>query len=442
MHIAFLKTHTVIIGAGITGLSTAHFLSKKTNDFLLIEKENRVGGNLHSEKIDGFLLENGPNTVLINNPSIQQLINDCQLENALIFPSEAANKNRYILRRGALQVLPKNPKEVVTTPILKWHEKLAIFKDLFLPKNKQNTSVSSFVKYRFGKGVLDSFIEPFLTGIYAGDIEKMSAKHTLKKGWDLEQKYGSIIKGLKQKATTKNPQIFNFSEGLSFLTQTLAKKNAKHLMLNTSVQQIQKLKNGFQLTTNKNTIQCQRIISTVPAFVLASIIEDYHFKKALNSIEYVPVDVFHFGFKKEDVKNQKQGFGVLTKPSDKKHFLGILFNNRIFPHVCSNDNELFTVIVGGSKQGNLCKQAPETLQPLVLNEINEILECYTDPIFSNHVRYPKGIPQYHLNYEKFLKDVDDFKKNNANFHILGNYLNGVSVSDCIQNAHLLVKILN
>ncbi|MEE3037181.1 MAG: protoporphyrinogen oxidase [Bacteroidota bacterium] len=441
MHIDYLKTHTVIIGAGITGLSTAHFLSKRSTDFLVIEQGQRVGGNIHSKKIDGFLIENGPNTVLINNPSIQQLIEDCQLQKALLYPSEEAKKNRYVLRNGKLQLVPKSPLEVVSTPILKWNEKMALLKDIFTPKHKYDVSVSSFVNKRFGKAALKHFFVPFLTGIYAGDVNKMSARYTLKKIWNLEQKYGSVIRGLKQQKTNASPRIFNFSEGLSLLTQTLAKNNAKRLKCDVSVKEIKKNEDGYLIISKNYHIHCKRIISAIPAYALSSIINDKQLAKALVSIPYVPVDVFHFGFKKEHVKNQAQGFGVLTKPSDNKHFLGVLFNNRIFPHVCANDQELFTVIVGGGKQGHLCNQTTEALESLILKEVKQLLECDTNPIFTNHTKYQKGIPQYHLNFEDLKKEVINFEKNNANFHILGNYLNGVSVSDCVENADNLVKKL-
>ena len=112
------------------------------------------------QKIDGFLIENGPNTVLINNPSIQQLIEDCQLQKALLYPSEEAKKNRYVLRNGKLQLLPKSPLEVVSTPILKWNEKMALLKDIFTPKHKYDVSVSAFVNKRFGKAALKHFLFP------------------------------------------------------------------------------------------------------------------------------------------------------------------------------------------------------------------------------------------------------------------------------------------
>ncbi len=436
-----LKTHTVILGAGISGLSVAHFLSKKNNDFLVVEKTNRVGGYIHSQKKNGFLIENGPNTVLINNPSIQQLIDDCHLTHSLIFSNDDAKNNRYLLRDGKLQLLPKTPKEFLWSPIMNWHQKLTLLKDLFASKHKQDTTVASFISKRFGKAAAKQLFEPFLTGIYAGNIEEMSTKHTLNKIWSLEQQYGSVIKGLKKQKSKNSPRIFNFPDGLSQLTDTLGKKYKANLLLNQDMKQISSTDDGYKLTTTDNSIQCQRIISTIPSFALSTLIENHHLASSLNTIRYVPVDVFHFGFEKASVKNQSPGFGVLSKPSDNKHFLGILFNSRIFPHVCSLDKELFTVIVGGDLQSHLCQLPSQELKSLILKEVNELLECSADPIFTNHTVYKKGIPQYHLNHDKIEKEIKEFETNNSNFYILGNYFNGVSVSDCIKNADSLVHKL-
>ena len=132
----------------------------------------------------------------------------------------------------------------------------------------------------------------------------------------------------------------------------------------------------------------------------------------------------------------------MSKPSDNKHFLGILFNSRIFPHVSSYDQELFTVIVGGDLQSHLCQLPSQELKSLILKEVNELLECSADPIFTSHTVYKKGIPQYHLNHDKIEKEIKEFETINSNFHILGNYFNGVSVSDCVKNADILVQKLN
>ena len=438
-----MKVETIIIGAGISGLSTAHFLSKKSSDFLVIESDKKVGGIISTKKESGFLCENGPNTVLLNNDAIEELIYDCGLTNEIILPNESAKKNRFVFHKSKVQALPSNPFQIFSTPLLSFWDKIQFLLELIRPAKKENVSVKEFFDYRFSSNFTNQFIEPFLTGIYAGNIKKMSMKHALKKVWDMEQKNGSLIRGLmKNTSSKKQAPIFNFKNGLSQLTDKIKHNLEDKILTGHSVTSIRKTEGGYILIINKKEYFCKNIISTIPAFSLANLIEDKNLVKELNEVKYAPAEVFHFGFKNEDIKNPINGFGLLTKASDKKSFLGILFNSEIFDHVSSKESKLFTVIVGGERQPHLCELPIEELQALIENELKELIQSQKKPHFSNHYSYKKGIPQYQMNHQNLLDAIHYFQSKNQNFLISGNFTKGVSVSDCIQNAKQLVNNIN
>jgi len=407
----------------------------KNKDFIVLEKNKRAGGNISSEKKNDFVIENGPNTVLLNNASVIALIKAYGLWDKMSVPQETAENNRYVLLNDKLQLLPRNPKEFFTSPLLKWKDKLRLLKEPFVKKHSTNTSAAEFVRHRFGEGILNQFVEPFMTGIYSGNPKFMSAKHTLRLLWDAEQEYGSVIKGMLKKERKPKAKMFNFPNGLSQLTDAIAKELNTHIEYDCNINSIEKIEEGYRIISDKNEIFCQKIISTLPAYALNNYISDSHLKDELQKVEYVPVDVFHFGFNKKDIKNQSQGFGVLTKSSDKKHFLGILFNSRIFSHTAPKGKELFTVIVGGSKQKELCQLKAPELKSIILKELTDLMKCEGEAVFSNHYKYKKGIPQYGLNHQSLVDALENFEKNNPNFHILGNYFNGISVSDSILKAN-------
>lgn len=438
-----MKVETIIIGAGISGLSTAHFLSKKSSDFLVIESEEKVGGIISTKKESGFLCENGPNTVLLNNDAIEELINDCGLTNEIILPNESAKKNRFVFHKSKVQALPSNPFQIFTTPLLSFLDKIQFLLEIIRPAKKENVSVKEFFDYRFSSNFTNQFIEPFLTGIYAGNIKKMSMKHALKKVWDIEQNNGSLIRGLmKKNSSKKQAPIFNFKNGLSQLTDKIKHNLENKILTGHAVTSIQKTEDIYVLKINKKEYFCKNIISTIPAFSLANIIEDKNLVKELNEVKYAPAEVFHFGFKNEDIKNPINGFGLLTKASDKKSFLGILFNSEIFDHVSSKESKLFTVIVGGERQPHLCELPTQELQSLIENDLKELIQSQNKPHFSNHYSYKKGIPQYQMNHQNLLDEIQHFQSKNKNFLISGNFTKGVSVSDCIQNAKKLVNNIN
>jgi len=435
-----LKVNTVIIGGGISGLSTANFLSKKTSDFLILEASDIVGGTINSSKLDGYILENGPNTVLDNNKAIQELLSDLNITEELIYPNLKKISNRYILLNDRLEKIPLTIFEFLLTPILGIYSKIKIFSEILVPRHINDTDVESFIKRRFGKEFHDNLIVPFLTGIYADTTSKMSTKNTLKKMWELEQKHGSIIIGLiKEKNKNSKAKIFTIDGGLSKITELLSKKFINQLMLNTKVSSIVKLNESYKITLNEGEdIFCNKIISTIPSYSLKDIVFDDKLKNVLSKINYNPIDVFHFGFDRDALDIKIDGFGLLTKPQDKKSFLGVLFSSNIFEHVSINKKFLITVLAGGDRQKDLCKKSPKFLERQILNEILPLLRLKSEPEFKNHFRWSKGIPSYSMSVTKLQKDIKIFEESNKSFYIIGNFHLGVSVSDCVKNSKELI----
>ena len=436
-----MKVNTVIIGGGVSGLSAANFLSKKTSDFLVLESSSRVGGIINSSKIDGYTIENGPNTVLNNNKATQELLSDLNISNELIYPDLKKISNRYVLINDRLEKIPIGLIEFLLTPILSIFSKIKIFFEILVPKHINDTDVESFIKRRFGKEFHDNLIVPFLTGIYADNTRKMSARNTLKKMWELEQKYGSILIGLiRDKSKNPKPKIFTIDGGLSKITELLSDKFINQIMINAKVKSIDKLNESYKITLVRGeNIFCKKIISTIPAYSLKDIIFDAKLKDVLSKINYNPIDVFHFGFDRDASNIKISGFGLLTKPKDKKSFLGVLFSSNIFEHISDNKKFLITVLAGGDRQKDLCKVSPEVLEKQILNEILPLLKIKSEPEFKNHYRWSKGIPSYSMSLTAVQKDINFFEKTNKYFYIIGNYHLGVSVSDCIKNSKLLIE---
>ena len=435
-----MKVNTVIIGGGISGLSTANFLSKKTSDFLILEASDIVGGTINSSKLDGYILENGPNTVLDNNKAIQELLSDLNITEELIYPNLKKISNRYILLNDRLEKIPLTIFEFLLTPILSIYSKIKMFSEILVPRHINDTDVESFIKRRFGKEFHDNLIVPFLTGIYADTTSKMSTKNTLKKMWELEQKHGSIIVGLiKEKNKNSKAKIFTIDGGLSKITELLSKKFINQLMLNTKVSSIVKLNESYKITLNEGEdIFCNKIISTIPSYSLKDIVFDDKLKNVLSKVNYNPIDVFHFGFDRDALDIKIDGFGLLTKPQDKKSFLGVLFSSNIFEHVSINKKFLITVLAGGDRQKDLCKKSPKFLERQILNEILPLLRLKSEPEFKNHFRWSKGIPSYSMLVSKLQKDIKNFEESNKGFYIIGNFHLGVSVSDCVKNSKELI----
>ena len=218
-----------IIGGGLTGLTAAHELTKAGREVRLFEAAARTGGAVVSHAGDGWLVEGGPNT-LLETPDVVSVVNDLGLAAERLEASPAA-KNRFLLRGGRLIAAPMAPPKILTTPLLSLGAKLRLFAEPFRRPRRRSGDVSlaEFIRDHFGQEVVDYVMNPFVAGIYAGDVAKLSTRHAFAKIWAIEQTHGSIIRGqiaaMKQRRARGEPaapRSVSFVRGLQTLTDTLA----------------------------------------------------------------------------------------------------------------------------------------------------------------------------------------------------------------------------
>ena len=434
-----MKKHieNLIIGAGISGLATGHFLKKQKKEFYIFESKNHVGGVINTQKIKNFICENGPNTVLLNNNAIIELIDDLNLSAEIIYPTKYV-KNKFFLHEGKIVKSPNSFKSFLSTKLISIKSKFKILKRFFFFNKQKHETVYKYVLENFGEDVHDNILEPFLNGIYAGNTKKMSFKHALPKLWKINSTYNSFLDFLiKKKKKKKNNNPIYFKDGFNTLIDKLKTglKNEMHTKFQVKkVSLITKKKYLIEFVNGKK-ITCNKIIFTINP---KNIIDIMNLKvESFDEKLYNPIDVIHFAFNKKDYHRNIKGFGLLSKKSEKTSFLGVLFNSDIFPHVAPNDLKLITVLVGGENQSHLCELDKDQITSIVENEIKELLKI-NKIVFKKHYRWKQAIPRYNIQNIKYL--ISNFNNHLVSFkniHVNGNYLNGVSVSDCILKSKII-----
>ena len=167
----------------------------------VLEGAGRVGGAIYTHSEDGWMAEYGPNTILETHTKIKNLITELGLDEEKIYIASVSS-NRFIVKDKTLVPLPLSPTGFFTSPLFNWKSKLNLLREPFIPKRQNNyeESLSEFVLRRMGRNFLDYAVNPFVAGVYAGDPNKLSVKNALPKLYQLEQEYGSLIKGQIKKA--------------------------------------------------------------------------------------------------------------------------------------------------------------------------------------------------------------------------------------------------
>jgi oxygen-dependent protoporphyrinogen oxidase len=243
------QTDTVVIGSGLTGLTSAYYLNKARKSFIVIDKAEKTGGVIKTSQRDGFIFEEGPNTCVIGNTSVVELFEELAGFSEVELGNKDAAK-RYILKKGKWHQLPSSLMTGITTPLFSFYDKIRILGELFRKKgDNPHENLSSFVRRRLGKSFLDYAIDPFILGVYAGDPSYIIPKYALPKLYNLEQEYGSLIGGsFKKQFAPKSAlekrvsrKVFSFKNGLSSLTDALYNKvGEEHFLLISTIFKLRK----------------------------------------------------------------------------------------------------------------------------------------------------------------------------------------------------------
>jgi len=439
-----------VLGAGISGLTTAYLLYKKGADVVVLEKKKEVGGSMESVRENGCLFDRGPNSALETTPLIAQLVEELNLKDQLLYASKEANK-RYILRNNNLYPLPMSPLAFIKTKLFSTGAKLRLLAEPFIGRSEDGyyQSIAEFVERRLGREFLDYAINPFVAGVYAGNPEELSVKSAFPKLYALEEKYGGLIIGTIKSAkerkkraeqSKQSAKMFSFKDGMQALPNAIAGVLGDRVRYGCEVKEILKNESGYNVVFEHNgdeeIIGCQSVISAVPAYRAAEIFSkwDADLVKHLNDIYYPPVLVLYMIYNKKDIGHRLDGFGFLIPAKEKKSFLGALWSSVIFDGRTDEDKAAFTLFIGGSRDAALLKLDKELIIKKVIKEFEELMTIHSSPVFTSSRLWNKAIPQYNIGYIEHERYFEKFEKEHDGIILSGNYRGGISVGDCIKNA--------
>ncbi|HSX04380.1 MAG TPA: protoporphyrinogen oxidase [Rhabdochlamydiaceae bacterium] len=417
------KKRIIILGAGISGLSCAWYLSKLSHlcEFIVLEKMQRPGGYLQTENQNGFLFEKGPRTFKTSRSAeLLELAHELGLKNELI-ESDGSAAKRYLWLNQKMQKLPG--------PLFSF----SLFKEWFVAaKTKEEETIYEFAVRRFNKKLAERFFDPLATGVYAGDIRSLSMNSCFPYFKMLEEKYGSVIKGfLKERFKNKKPEssLFSFHGGVQTLIHALSQKLKDHLHFGEEVTKIRFNKNKAEVQTKSGLLEADLVICALPAEALGRIFysTDREIGSLLQSIKLQGLISLNLGFK--DAVLPFKGFGYLVPSSQQQQIYGAVFDSAIFPQQNQAPNE--TRITAMVKENTDIQTA--------LSEIKKHLKIFVLPDFVKSLVFKNAIPQFELGHRKKIQLLKQkmLEKYSA-CRLLGNYLKGVSVNDCIANSSELV----
>ncbi len=430
-----------IVGAGITGLTLGMLLKKQGTPFILLEASARGGGNIQSFHEGGYLMEQGPNSLRLND-QLYHWLEELQLESEIVKSLPTA-RNRYILKQGRYKKLPSGPPSLLTNATLSWKAKQLIWKERKnLSKSAAGESVDGFFRRRLGDEIVDYVVQPFVSGIFAGDPKKLLMEAAFPRLVEMEKLQGSLIRGMIQgRKKQQHTGIFSFKNGLGSWVSRLEELLAPNIQYNCRVSRLFS-SDPIHLEIDEGTgIDADSIVLCLPAHQIAKLLgESYpQVAKDLSEIYYPPVSLVYSAYKKKHVKHSLLGFGALHNHLEPSNTLGTIFSSSVFPERCPADEVLLTTFVGGALYPNRATQADRALLDSVLEDHQRFLGVKNEPVFQQIKRWERAIPQYEPSILKAWSKESLLQKHGI--WLGGNWIGGIAVGACVERAFELANEL-
>lgn len=448
---------TTIIGGGLTGLTIAYYLKKAGLNVRIIERGDRVGGVIDTITRDEFTFEKGPNTGIIGSTELVQLLDDLKDEIELEVPSAMVN-NRWILKGGKWCPLPSGIISAISTPLFSLKDKFRLLGEPFRqPGKNPDETVAELVKRRMGHSFLDYAVDPFISGIYAGDPSQLVTRHALPKLYNLEQNYGSFIRGaIKKRKEPKtdlearvSKEVFSVKGGLTQLVHAMQEAvGLDNIYLNISALEIDQqpagYKTSFTQQGKKISFTSEHVISTINGDQLQSVFP-FIAKELIDPIaalKYAKVTQVVACYKRWNGKSLN-AFGGLVPSRENRNILGILFPSSLFEGRAPKKGAVLSIFMGGIKKPEIFEKSNEELTDLALSEIQNTLEQFDAPDCIQVFRYKKAIPQYDVHSEARFAAINQIEKNHEGLLLAGNIRDGIGIADRVKQARQIAdSIIN
>jgi protoporphyrinogen/coproporphyrinogen III oxidase len=437
----------VVIGGGISGLACAYRLQQLGVPVTLLEACDRVGGLMGTVERDGFLFESGPQSFQ-GTDTLLQLVRELGLDAELCQADPRAP--RYVLRNGRLQKVPMSPQAVLGASLLGYGARWKVVSEPFRRTQppSEEESVARFVRRKFGHEILEYLVAPFVSGVYAGDPEKLSLRAAFPTLEEWERQHGSILRGAMKsraagpKKSSGAPPLCSFRRGVAALARTIAAKLGERGLVNARADAILRREavgsQAFEIRFSRNgrpeTAAAQAVVMATSAPVAAHLVASAapSVARTLSGIAYAPVAVVAAGYYAKQVGQQLDGFGVLIPRAEKVRTLGIVWNSSLFPGRAADGRVAITGFLGGATDPAIVEAHEDEVAALFSNDSAGILQISGPPLATCVWKHAQALPQYNLGHGHAVQAIRDTERSTPGLFFAGNYLRGPSIGKCVE----------
>jgi protoporphyrinogen/coproporphyrinogen III oxidase len=437
---------TVVVGAGLSGLAVALALHRAGAPVTVLEAAASPGGTARTEERDGFLLETGPNSVLDREGDVARLATSLGLS---LRPAAASASRRFIVLGGRLWGLPTSPKGLLGSKVLPLAAKLRL---LLEPLSRRgpagvDESLGDFSRRHLGRTATSSLVDALQTGIWAGDVERLSAASAFPRLVALEHAHRSLLLGALASRRAAGGMVVSrlasLDGGLGALSRAMAQALGKALRPKTQVTGLGCAADGWRLTTPEGAVAASRVVLALPPYAASALVQSFDEGLAgtLDAFPYAPVAVVHLGYRPA-LEPEPEGFGFLVPSAEHRDILGAVYASSAFPFRAPGGGTLLTVLLGGAHRPELLQRDEASLVKTAREELLALLGVQRTPTLSQVYRWPCAIPQYNIGHAGRVQRALTQAARWPGLWLCGNAYGGAGVPDCIRNGTQLGQRLS
>ena len=446
-----------IIGGGISGLSAAYALEEKRRaglevQYVLYEASARFGGVLVTDRVDGCILEAGPDSFLTEKPWATDLCAKLGLAGQLIGSNDADRKT-YILVRGKLVEMPDGLMFMVPTklaptifsPLFSTQTKLRMAQEWFHPPHKANgdETVAAFVERHYGPEMVDRLADPLLSGVYGGEASQLSVRAVLPRFAEMEAKYGSLGRAMlaarsaaRKAKTPPRPLFTSLENGMQQMVDALvAVLDADALNAGATVQAVAPEAGSWVVSAGLQSDEFDAVILALPTKAAANLLQRCGPQLAaeLGAIEYSSSVTVALGYDKQVRDSLPPGFGFLVPRSEGKRMLAATFVHNKFPHRAPEDRAILRCFLGGARGEQMLALSEEEILSIVREELDQILQLRAEPLFTRVFKWRGAMAQYGVGHLERLERIEALRQKLPGLALAGNGYSGIGVPDCVRS---------
>ncbi len=433
-----------IVGAGISGLTTAFYLKRSRPDWELtvFDAGDAPGGTMETNVIDGFHFEAGGNGFLTNKPDSLRLVDDCGAQH-LLMPSSDLARKRFIYD-GHLHRLPESPPAFLRTRLLTWPQKLRVAGELVVParRDEGEETLQQFGYRRVGRGLTDVFLDAMTAGIYGTTPAKISVNAAFPLVVSLEREHGGLFRGMlarRKKSAGPGGVLMSFKGGVGTLIEHLRRTIDADWRLGRPVARIARDGKRWRVEAGEVSESFDQVVMGAQAHAAASMLAQSEPELAMlmRAIEYTPIAVVGLGYRR--LEHLLDGFGVLTTTAARAPVLGILWDSSIFPDRAPAGCRAVRAMIGGQRNPELVDQDEKDLIATALRGVEQVMgvDAAADVTFVR--RWQRGIPHYVVGHIARVRAIFDLLGQRPGLHAVCNAYHGIAMNDCTRNGRELAE---